>query len=170
MVDGTSRVPVLTLAILLGGLLPSGTGISGQAALGTQLSLTEFQADETSWGPGFRALLRVPLTGLAAQGTYDTFRRPCGPDRCRHRDVGFALLWSFPVRLLADPYLGLGVAPEAEEGWKLNWDGGRTSVYALGGLRFGGSGFQRTRFFAEAKHNFRERQLFISAGILLFLF
>lgn len=170
MLEVNIRTLALALAAVLGAVLQPGREAAGQVALGTQLSMTEYVVDENSWGPGVRALLKVPFTGLTIQGTYDSFRMPCGPETCRHRDLGFALLWSFPLPLLVDPYLGVGVAPVVEEGWKLNWDVGRTGMYALGGLWLGGPGFRGTRFFAEAKHSFRENQLFISAGFLLFLF
>jgi len=170
MLEVNIRTLALALAAVLGAVLQPGGEAAGQVALGTQLSMTEYVVDENSWGPGVRALLKVPFTGLTIQGTYDSFRMPCGPETCRHRDLGFALLWSFPLPLLVDPYLGVGVAPVVEEGWKLNWDVGRTGMYALGGLWLGGTGGRGTRFFAEAKHSFRESQLFVSAGFLLFLF
>ena len=160
----------LALAAVLGAVLQPGREAAGQIALGTQLSMTEYVVDESSWGPGVRALLRVPFTGLTIQGTFDSFRVPCDLGTCRHRDAGFALLWSLPLRLLADPYVGVGLAPEVEEGWGLNWDLGRTGMYAVAGLWLGGPGFQGTRFFAEAKHSLRGSQLFISAGFLFFLF
>jgi hypothetical protein len=160
----------LAFAALFGAVLLPGPEAAGQAALGAQLSLTEHSTDETSWAPGLRVLLEVPLTGLAVQGTYDLFRQPCDPGICQNGSVGFALLWSFPLPLLADPYLGVGVAPELAEGWRLDWGGETTGMYAVAGLRLGGTGFGGTQFFAEAKHAFRGRQLFISAGFLFFLF
>jgi hypothetical protein len=160
----------LVLATVLGTLVLPGPGIAGQAALGTQLTMSEFYADDMSWGPGLRALLKVPFTGVTVQGTFDTFRVPCGTERCRHREVGFALLWSLPTPLAADPYLGAGVAPELDDNWKLNWGGGRAGLFAIGGVMLGGAHSHPTRFFVEAKHVFRDSQLFISAGFLFFLF
>jgi hypothetical protein len=168
MLEGKRRV--LALAAVLWAVVQPGPWIAGQAALGTQLTMTEFRADEMTWGPGVRALLKIPFTGVTAQGTFDTFRIRCGPSTCRHREVGLAVLWSFPTPLAADPYLGAGVAPELEEGWKLNWDGRRTALFAVGGLWLGGTHSHPTRFFVEAKHVFRDSQLFVSAGFLFFLF
>jgi hypothetical protein len=160
----------LALATVLGTLLLPGPGIAGQAALGTQFTMSEFYADDMSWGPGVRALLKVPFSGVTVQGTFDAFRLPCGPETCRHREVGFALLWSLPTPLAADPYLGAGVAPKLEEGWRLNWNGGKTGLFAVGGVWFGGAHSHPIRFFVEAKHVFRSSQLFVSAGFLFFLF
>jgi hypothetical protein len=160
----------LALAAVLGALLLPGPGIAGQAALGTQLTMTEFQADDMTWGPGVRALLKIPFTGVTVQGTFDAFRLPCGPDSCRHREVGVALLWSLPTPLRADPYLGAGVAPKLEDGWNLNWHGSGSGLFAVGGVWLGGAQSHPTRFFLEAKHVFRDSQLFVSAGFLFFLF
>jgi hypothetical protein len=132
MLEVNIRTLALALAAALGAGLQPGREAAGQVALGTQLSRTEYVVDQHSWGPGVRGLLKVPFTGLTLQGTYDSFRMPCGPETCRHRDLGFALLWSFPLPLLVDPYVGVGVAPVVEEGWKLNWDVGSTGMYALG--------------------------------------
>ncbi len=160
----------LALAAALGALVQPGPEAAGQAALGTQLSTTEYAADQSSWGPGVRALLKMPFTGLTFQGTYDSFRMPCGPETCWQRDVGLAILRSLPLPLPAEPYLGLGVSPKLEDSWKLSWDVGSTDLYALAGLWLGGSGFLATRFFAEAKHSLRGSRLSLSTGFLLFLF
>jgi len=160
----------MALAVLLYAVVQPGPEVAGQAAVGAQLSMTEYGADETSWGPGVRALLKVPFTGLALQGTYDAIPWDCGSESCRDREVGFAVLWSLPVHFLVDPYLGVGVAPEVGEGLTLNWDDGRTGVHVLAGLWIGGAESRRTRFFAEVTHLFRDSRLVISAGFLFFLF
>ncbi len=170
MLEVNIRTLALALAAVLGAVLQPGGEAAGQVALGTQLSMTEYVVDENSWGPGVRALLKVPFTGLTIQGTYDSFRMHCGPETCWQQDVGLAILRSLPLPLPAEPYLGVGVAPKLEESWKLSWDVGSTDLYALAGLWLGGPGFLGTRFFAEARHSLRGSRLSLSTGFLLFLF
>lgn len=159
------RAAVLAIATLI-----VSSPVSAQIAVGGQVSLAEYGADQSAWGVGGRVLLSIPLTGLQLLGTFDEFRLDCGSTSCRNREAGVNLLWSLPFPSMVDPYLGAGVALKAQEELRFDVSSEETGINLLAGMALGrpaGLGFHP---FAEVKYELRDRQAFFSAGVLLYLF
>ncbi len=161
----------LTAAALLLALFLPGPGAWGQLAIGGQVTLNNDLGEEGTLGFGGRAHLSIPLTGITLQARGDFYSPDCDGPECSVQDLGVNVLWSLPVPILLNPYLGAGVAIQNTEG-----DGGDSSDYGvnfLAGLVLEGPAFRRFRPFGEARYQLMqdfEDQLVFSAGFLFALF
>ena len=142
-------------------------------AVGGHVSMNQDISVETTWGVGARAHLSMPLTGVTLQGTLDFFSPDCDPLDCEFREASVNLLWTFPVPMLAKPYLGVGLAAQNSEG---DWGLGDDSDYGanfIGGIILQGPAFSRLQPFGEVKYQLMQDfdpQTVFSFGLMLGLF
>ncbi len=166
---GPAPAWAVTMLGLLALVLPASQA-RAQFALGGQVAVTELDLTEANWGLGGRAVLGVPLTGLGAQATLDVFDLDCGSGSCRSQSLGVHLLYSFPVPLLMNPYVGAGVSLDASESLTLDWGDGELDWNLLAGVILSGPAFPTVRPFAEARYELEDGGTVFSGGVLVYLF
>ncbi len=168
------RSAALACLLALGGVVLPRQEVLAQLALGGQVTWNRDAGEDGTFGLGARALLSIPLTGLAVQGTADLYSLDCldgGGGDCTLKDLGVNVLWSLPVPLLLNPYLGAGVAVQTWEAGAGQSD--RRGVNILAGVNLEGLVFERFRPFGEAKYQVfqdADDQLVFALGFLVTLF